>query len=198
MRLDAKRIFDAAMALPALVALSPLMLAIAIAVRVGSPGGAIYRGARVGRFGRNFQLLKFRTMTAGADTAGPLVTGAGDPRITRCGRFLRRTKLDELPSLWNVVKGDMSLVGPRPEHETAVALYTAAQREILSLRPGITGLATLKYRNEEKMLRFGPDLDRAYYEIMQDKLALDLEYLRRRNFKLDLKILLQTGRALFR
>jgi lipopolysaccharide/colanic/teichoic acid biosynthesis glycosyltransferase len=198
MRIDGKRIFDVVLAAPALAALCPVMLLIAAAVRITSPGGAIYKGLRIGRFGRPFRLVKFRTMRLGADASGPLVTGSGDPRVTSCGRFLRRTKLDELPSLWNVVKGDMSLVGPRPENEKAVALYTPQQREILNLRPGITSLATLKYRNEEALLAAGPALEEMYYRIMQDKLTLELTYLRKRSFALDLKILFQTVLALFR
>src|ERR1017187_3747063 len=116
-RIAVKRLLDIALAVPALVLLSPVLVVIAIAVRLESAGNPLYRGRRVGRFGMPFDLIKFRTMVPQADRLGPLVTASGDPRITRLGRLLRRTKLDELPSLWNVVKGDMSLVGPRPENE---------------------------------------------------------------------------------
>jgi len=197
-RIDGKRILDLSLAVPALVLLSPVMVVTAVLVKLDSRGGVLYRGRRIGRYGRPFYLIKFRTMVAGADRRGPLVTVAGDPRVTRLGRFLRRTKLDELPSLWNVVKGEMSLVGPRPENEVSVSLYTAEQRRVLSLRPGITSLATIKYRNEEELLAGRPSLDEAYFQIMQDKLSLELEYLRRRSIWLDLKILAQTVLALFR
>jgi lipopolysaccharide/colanic/teichoic acid biosynthesis glycosyltransferase len=193
-----KRSFDLLLAVPALLLLSPVMALVALLVKLDSQGPALYRGKRVGRFGRTFWLIKFRTMVTGADRAGPLVTGSGDPRITRVGRILRRTKLDELPGLWNVVKGEMSLVGPRPENERSAALYTARQRELLSLLPGITSLATVKYRHEEELLPCGPELDATYYGILQDKLNLELEYLKSRTLLLDVRILCQTALALFR
>lgn len=188
---------DLLLAIPALLLLLPLLAAIAILVKLGSPGPALYRGKRVGRFGRPFYLVKFRTMVTGADRSGPLVTGAGDSRVTRSGRLLRRTKLDELPSLWNVIKGEMSLVGPRPENERSAALYTEEQRQVLSLPPGITSLATLKYRHEEALLTAGADLESTYFQLMQDKLKLELQYVRTRSLGLDLKILFRTVLALF-
>jgi lipopolysaccharide/colanic/teichoic acid biosynthesis glycosyltransferase len=196
-RAAAKRLLDISLAVAALLISAPALVAIAIAVRLDSAGSPLYKGKRVGRFARPFNLIKFRTMVPDADRAGPLVTAAGDPRVTRLGRFLRRTKLDELPSLWNVVKGDMSLVGPRPENERSAALYNADQRAILSMRPGITSFATLKYRHEESLLASALDLDEAYFRIMQDKLGLDLEYMKRQSISLDLKILYRTGLALF-
>jgi len=196
-RIAAKRLLDIAFAVPALVLLSPVLVVLAIAVRLESAGNPMYRGRRVGRFGRPFQLIKFRTMVADADRAGPLVTASGDPRITRFGRLLRRTKLDELPSLWNVVKGDMSLVGPRPENERSATLYNTEQRKILLLRPGVTSLATLKYRHEEALLASAADLDDAYFRIMQDKLSLELEYMKRQSIWLDLNILCRTVLVLF-
>ena len=192
-----KRLLDVAVALPALVLLSPVLVVTAIAVRLESAGNPIYMGRRVGRFGKPFRLIKFRTMVPGADRAGPLVTASGDPRITSLGRFLRRTKLDELPTIWNVIKGDMSLVGPRPENERSAALYNTEQRRILSLRPGITSLATVKYRHEEALLASATDLDEAYFGVMQDKLSLELEYMKRQSIWLDLSILSRTVLALF-
>src|SRR5262249_54254296 len=147
-----KRVFDFCVAAIGLVALLPIMAVLAIAVKLTSPGEVVYRARRMGRFGQPFCMYKFRTMVTGADRIGPLVTAGDDPRITLLGRYLRHSKLDELPSLWNVLRGDMSLVGPRPENEVSVAQYTEAQRCVLKVRPGLTSLATLKYRNEEKLL----------------------------------------------
>jgi lipopolysaccharide/colanic/teichoic acid biosynthesis glycosyltransferase len=196
-RIAVKRLLDIALAVPALAMLSPVLIAIAIAVGLESPGSPLYRGRRVGRFGQPFNMIKFRTMVAEADRVGPHDTASGDPRITRLGRFLRRTKLDELPSLWNVAKGDMSFVGPRPENERSAALYSTEQRNILLMRPGITSLATLKYRHEEALLASAADLDEAYFRIMQDKLRLELEYMNRQSIWLDLNILCRTVLVLF-
>jgi lipopolysaccharide/colanic/teichoic acid biosynthesis glycosyltransferase len=193
-----KRISDLAISIVALVVSLPLMAVIAFAVKLSSAGEVIYRGQRIGRYGKPFQLYKFRTMVTGADRLGPLVTSSCDPRITRVGHLLRRTKLDELPSLWNVIKGDMSLVGPRPENPRSVMLYDEKQRAVLALRPGITSLATVKYRNEEQLLAGSQDLDAAYYHIMLDKLAMELDYLNQHNLWLDMKILSLTIAALFR
>jgi len=132
-----------------------------------------------------------------ADCHGPLVTAGDDWRMTRIGRILRRTKLDELPTLWNVLKGDMSFVGPRPENPKSAELYSEEQRRIWTLRPGITSLATVKYRNEESILAGAKNLDARYFEIMQDKLTLELEYVDRRSFYMDLAILLRTLLAIF-
>jgi lipopolysaccharide/colanic/teichoic acid biosynthesis glycosyltransferase len=192
-----KRMLDITLAVPALIVLFPLLLAVAAIVRLGSHGPALYRGKRIGRGGKPFYLLKFRTMVTDADRVGPLITAGGDPRVTAIGRVLRRTKLDELPCLWNVIRGDMSMVGPRPENEGSVQHYTTEQRRILSLRPGITSLATIKYRHEEAVLAGATDLDAAYYTIMQDKLRLELEYLARQNIRLDVAILYRTLLALF-
>jgi lipopolysaccharide/colanic/teichoic acid biosynthesis glycosyltransferase len=180
----------------ALLVLSGPLVGIGALVRLTSPGPALYAARRVGRHGREFRMYKFRSMVVGADQRGPLVTAAGDPRVTRLGRWLRRTKLDELPALWNVLIGEMSLVGPRPENPQAVRLYTDQQRRVLSVRPGLTSLATLKYRHEEDLLAHGPDLERSYFLIMQDKLRLDLDYLARASLLLDLQILAQTVAAL--
>jgi lipopolysaccharide/colanic/teichoic acid biosynthesis glycosyltransferase len=190
-----KRAFDFGVALGGLVMLSPLLAVAAALVKLGSPGPALYRGARVGREGREFQILKLRTMRAGADAQGPAVTGAADARITPIGRFLRRTKFDEVPQLVNVLRGEMSLVGPRPEHPDFVKHYTADQRQVLSVRPGITSPATLAFIKEEEML-VGADPAAQYVTtIMPQKLALDLDYVRTATFAGDLKLI---GRTLAR
>ena len=171
---------------------SPLLLAAGVAVRLSSPGPILYRGRRVGIGGAPFEMLKFRTMVVGADRRGPAVTLGGDDRVTSVGRILRRTKLDELPQLWNVLRGDMALVGPRPEHPDYVALYTPEQRRVLSVRPGVTGAGSVAYRHEEGHLQ-GPDAELRYREVLLPaKLALELDYLERRSLLLDLRLVLAT------
>ncbi len=187
-----KRALDCMAALLGLVLLWPFFLLVAAAIRLDSPGPVLYRATRIGKDGQPFTMWKFRTMTAGADCRGPAVTAGGDHRITHVGRWLRRSKIDELPQLLNVLRGEMSLVGPRPEDPRYVALYTPAQRAVLAMRPGITSLAAVKYRHEEKVLADAPDLEAAYRELMQEKLALDLEYVRRRSFWLDLRLIWAT------
>lgn len=193
-----KRLFDVVASGAGLILLSPLLLALALAVKLGSPGPIFYRANRVGRYGAPFKLLKFRSMVINADQIGPAVTGAADPRITRVGRFLRRTKLDELPQLINVLRGEMSVVGPRPEDPRYVALYTEEQRQVLNVRPGITSPASVAYRNEEAML-VDDDWEKYYVEqIMPAKLAVDLEYARNASLWRDVRVILGTLRALFR
>jgi lipopolysaccharide/colanic/teichoic acid biosynthesis glycosyltransferase len=193
-----KRTFDIVVSLLALIVLAPVIVIIALAVRLGSPGPIFYRATRVGRGGRPFTLYKFRSMVADADKRGPGITAAGDSRITPVGRVLRRTKLDELPQLINVLRGDMSMVGPRPEDPRYVALYTPEQREILSVRPGITSLASLRYRHEEAVLA-GIDWETRYIQqVMREKLAIDLEYVRRANLWQDISIIVRTFLALWR
>jgi len=188
-----KRTFDIVVALAGLAVTSPVLAIAALAVKLESPGPVFYRGARVGRDGQPFQILKLRTMRVNADRDGPAVTGARDPRVTSVGRILRRMKADELPQLVNVLRGEMSLVGPRPESPDFVKLYTSEQRKVLSVRPGITGPAAIAYINEEEMLGEG-DAEAAYVKaVMPEKLALDLEYLRSPSFAGDLKILARTA-----
>jgi lipopolysaccharide/colanic/teichoic acid biosynthesis glycosyltransferase len=195
----AKRAFDLVVGGALVVASAPIQAVLAAAVRASSPGPVLHRARRVGRGGVPFEILKFRTMVVGAASAGPGITAGGDPRVTRVGRLLRRTKLDELPQLWNVVRGDMSLVGPRPEDPRYVARYTPEQRRVLEVRPGITGLASVEYRNEEAVLAAAADLEQAYVdEVMPAKLVLDLCYVDRRSFALDLRILARTALALVR
>ena len=191
-----KRLFDAVAAGAGLALLSPVLLGIALAVRTHDGGPVLYRARRVGKDGQEFRLLKFRTMTPNADGTGPAVTRQGDVRVTRLGRFLRRTKLDELPQLLNVLQGDMSLVGPRPEDPRYVALYTPEQRQVLSVRPGITSAASLEYREEEALL-VGPNWEKEYREkVMPDKIAIDLAYIRGRSFWSDLRLIARTIRAI--
>ena len=187
-----KRAFDFGVALGGLVMLSPLLAAAAGLVKLGSPGPAIYRGVRVGRDGRTFEILKLRTMRSGADSGGPAVTIAEDVRITPIGRFLRRTKFDEVPQLVNVLRGEMSLVGPRPEHPDFVKLYSDDQRRVLSVRPGLTSPAALAYIKEEEMLAGGDPVDQYVTTIMPQKLALDLDYVGTATFAGDLKIIGRT------
>lgn len=185
-----KRGFDVAVSAAGLVLLSPVILAAALAVKLNSPGSAFYGGTRVGKDGRTFRILKLRTMRPQA--GGPAVTAGDDPRITSVGRLLRRTKIDELPQLFNVLKGDMSLVGPRPEDPKYVALYTPEQRAVLSVRPGITGPAVLAFIDEEEQLK-GGDPESAYVaNVMPQKLAADLRYVQTATFSGDLSILGRT------
>ena len=187
------RYLDFTGALVTLLLLSPLFLVIALAIRLTSPGPILYRARRVGRGGRPFHLYKFRSMVADADSVGGAITRAADPRITPIGRLLRNSKLDELPQLLNVLKGQMSFVGPRPEDPKYVALYTPQQRRLLSVRPGITSVASIRYRREETLLE-GDDVERLYTEeILPQKLMLELEYLKGRTIRSDLCVLLQTA-----
>ena len=191
-----KRTFDVVAASLGLAMTSPLILAAAVAVKLESNGPAFYSGTRVGRNGRLFRIHKLRTMRVDAGSSGPAVTAADDVRVTALGRWLRRTKADELPQLLNVVKGEMSLVGPRPEHPDYVRHYTSEQRRLLAVRPGMTGPTALAYLDEEEALR-GGDAEAVYVrEVMPRKLAADLEYIEKATFAGDLKILGQTGLAL--
>jgi lipopolysaccharide/colanic/teichoic acid biosynthesis glycosyltransferase len=193
-----KRTFDMLFALFLLLLLFPLLLIFALAIASTSAGGAFFRQERVGRNGRPFRLLKFRTMRPGSEAKGQLTIGGRDPRITSVGYFLRKTKLDELPQLWNVLIGDMSVVGPRPEVPKYVAMYSAGQRTILSVRPGITGMASIHYIDENELLARSADPERAYIEeVMPAKLALDMRYVKEQSFGLDLRIILATVRRVF-
>ena len=193
-----KRSFDLLFALLGLLLLWPVMLLVGLIIKFTDPGPIIYPATRVGKGGINFKMVKFRTMVQNADKVGPLVTAGNDPRITPIGRFLRKSKLDELPSLWNVLKGDMSFVGPRPENPKDASLYNDEQKQVLSVQPGITSLATIKYRHEEEILANATDLDQAYFQIMQDKLSIELDYIRNRSLNQDIKIIFQTLREILR
>jgi lipopolysaccharide/colanic/teichoic acid biosynthesis glycosyltransferase len=194
-----KRAFDLTVASCGLVLLFPLLVLLAALVRLGSPGPALFRQIRVGRGGHDFTLFKFRTMTVrqGTDTRS---FDAGDgSRVTPLGRLLRRTKLDELPQLWNVVRGDMALVGPRPEVRAWVAVYPERWAFVHAVRPGITDPASLLYRDEESLLAASPDPARTYREeILPHKLDLYETYLRNRSFLGDVIILVRTVFAVLR
>jgi lipopolysaccharide/colanic/teichoic acid biosynthesis glycosyltransferase len=191
-----KRFLDIVISTYGLIILSPFFLLIAVLIKFYSPGPVFYKATRVGRKGQTFKLYKFRSMVVNADKNGPAVTHAGDNRITPIGKFLRKTKLDELPQLFNVMKGDMSLVGPRPEDPHYVALYTPEQQKILYIRPGITGAASVVFRNEEQMLK-GDDWEKQYVEeVLPTKLAVDLEYAKKPTVLKDLSILVKTVQVL--
>lgn len=193
-----KRGFDVLVAGAGLLLTSPILLAAAVAIKLDSRGPVFYSGPRVGRGGRVFQIHKLRSMQTGADAKGPAVTAGDDVRITAVGRVLRRSKLDELPQLLNVLKGDMSLVGPRPEHPRYVESYTPEQRRLLDVRPGITGPAALAFIDEEQRLRGGDSESLYLAEVMPEKLALELDYIQRESFASDMGILLRTAGAVLR
>ncbi len=193
-----RRLFDILVAGSGLLLLSPLFVLVALAIKFNSLGPVFYRAQRVGKDGDLFRLFKFRSMVFGADKNGPGITVSGDARITSVGRFLRRSKIDELPQLLNVLLGDMSLVGPRPEDPRYVAHYTPEQRQALRVRPGITSAASLAYRHEEQMLA-GADWEVAYRtQVLPAKLAIDLDYLAHRTLLSDLRLILDTILAMFR
>jgi len=194
-----KRAFDAVVAGVGLIALSPVLAFLALRIKSQSPGPILYKGTRVGMNGQPFQMLKFRTMVVDADKIGGSSTPEDDPRITPIGKTLRKYKLDELPQLINVLKGDMSFVGPRPQVQWAVDLYTPEEREILTVRPGITDEASLKFSNEAEILKGSKDPDKDYIEkIHPEKMRLSREYVRNRSFSGDLSIIARTAGAIFK
>jgi lipopolysaccharide/colanic/teichoic acid biosynthesis glycosyltransferase len=187
-----QRVFDLAFTVPGLIILSPLLLILSIAVKAYDRGPVFYRGKRMGTEGRVFDLFKFRTMVVDADKVGGGVTVARDARITPVGRLLRKYKLDELPQLFNVVAGDISLVGPRPEDPRITAHYTPEQKRVLQFRPGITSPASLYFRNEEALLS-GPDWEMKYFsDILPRKLEMELAYFPDRTILSDLAIVMKT------
>ncbi len=193
-----KRLFDLFLAAVLLILASPAMLAVALIVRLTSTGPIFYRQWRVGKEGREFRLIKFRTMTH-AGQRGPSVTCAGDRRITAAGRVLRKWKLDELPQLLNVLRGEMSFVGPRPDVAEYLTSLSREEQKILCLRPGITGSATLHYRNEEQLLTNVPSSQLKYVyctQVLPEKVRIDLDYARSAGFLSDLAILLRTVRVI--
>jgi lipopolysaccharide/colanic/teichoic acid biosynthesis glycosyltransferase len=190
----AKRAFDVLLSAGALVALSPLLAAIWLRMKVDADGPVVYPGLRVGLGGRQFRMYKFRSMVVNADAIGGPSTADNDPRLTKTGRTLRRYKLDELPQLFNVLKGDMSFVGPRPQVPQEVAEYTEEERELLAVRPGITDWASIRFHNEGEILAGHPDPDAAYAELIRpEKMRLGLRYVREATFREDLRILWATG-----
>ena len=193
-----KRLFDLLVSFLALLALSPIMLVIACWVLLDSRGGVLYSQLRVGRGNKDFRMFKFRTMRSGADKAGLLTVGGRDPRVTAAGYYLRRFKLDELPQLINILLGDMSLVGPRPEVRKYVDMYSPEQMAVLKARPGLTDYASLEYFDENMLLEQSPDPEKTYIEqIMPAKLALNLKYIRERSIMVDLGIIFKTVARIF-
>jgi lipopolysaccharide/colanic/teichoic acid biosynthesis glycosyltransferase len=192
-----KRLFDLVASLAALVLLSPLMAFLAWRIKQYDGGPVLYAGRRVGKDGKPFGMYKFRSMVLNADKIGGSSTPDDDPRITPIGKTLRRYKLDELPQLFNVVKGEMSLVGPRPQVQWAVDLYTPEQRGVLTVPPGITDYASVRFPNEGEILKGSTDPDRDYMEkIHPEKMRLSLEYVRQRSLLTDLKVIAQTFLAI--
>ena len=188
-----KRIFDIVASGFGLLVMSPVFLILAIWIKLDSKGPVFYRQVRVGRKNRDFRIFKFRSMRVGADKMGLITVGGHDPRVTRSGYFIRKYKLDEFPQLINVFIGDMSLVGPRPEVRKYVDLYTSEQTQVLDVRPGVTSLASIRYRNENELLEKVEDSDQYYINVvMQDKLAIDLEYIRNVSFGYDIRLVFQT------
>jgi lipopolysaccharide/colanic/teichoic acid biosynthesis glycosyltransferase len=178
------RFFDIIFSIAAVIVLIPLFVIIYILIIVESRGGGFYLQDRVGKDGIEFKLFKFRTMLKGADRYGLITVGGKDPRLTKSGFILRRFKLDELPQLFNVIKGDMSLVGPRPEVRKYVDLYTAEQRKVLDVRPGITDYASIRYVDENVILGSASDPEKVYVqEIMPAKICLNMKYIRNKNLK---------------
>lgn len=173
--------------------LSPFFLVAALLIMLDSRGGVFYCQTRVGKNGKDFRLYKFRTMTSGSDKKGLITVGAKDSRITRVGYFLRKYKLDELPQLINVLKGEMSLVGPRPEVRKYVEMYTPEQRRVLSVRPGITDYASIEYVDENRILGEAENPDKAYIEkIMPDKIRYNMRYIEHKSVKEYFKIIFLT------
>jgi lipopolysaccharide/colanic/teichoic acid biosynthesis glycosyltransferase len=187
------RCFDALFSGLGIIVLSPVFLVVYIAIRLESKGGGLYKQVRVGRYGKDFYLYKFRSMRTGADKQGLITIGGHDPRITRVGYVIRKYKLDELPQLFNVLRGDMSLVGPRPEVRKYVDLYTEEQRRVLSVRPGITDYASITYVDENSILGAASNPDEIYVEqIMPDKIKQNMQYINCHSVKEYFKIIFLT------
>ena len=194
-----RAVFDRAVVLLALVVLSPLLLVTALLVRLSSPGPVIFRQVRVGQHGRHFEIYKFRTMYVARDSGSGQVSPEGDPRVTRVGRVLRAWYLDELPQLFNVLKGDMGLVGPRPETPDFVALYTPGERAVLAVRPGLAGPSTLGFMDEAERLAGCDDPLELYRSVLiHERVRLDLGYLERRSFGYDVRLLVKQVVAIAR
>lgn len=196
----AKRIFDLVFVIPGIVVLLPIMAIIAVLVKIDSPGPALFRQVRVGRFGHEFRICKFRTMSAASDSDGPKVTAGNDARITAVGRVLRRYKLDELPQLFNVLKGEMSLVGPRPEVPDYVKYYPDDIRQkVFSVPPGLTDYAAIEFRNESELLDQAQDPVSTYVQdVLPQKLKLYERYVAERSLLLDVRLILRTFAAIAR
>ncbi|MGG7058002.1 sugar transferase [Clostridium tertium] len=188
-----KRIFDFLLSLFGIIILSPIFIIVSIAIKLDSKGRILFLQKRVGRYGKEFNIYKFRTMVTDAEKLGKQITVGKDNRITKVGAFLRKFKIDELPQLFNVLKGDMSLVGPRPEVPKYVALYNKEQRKVLDIRPGITDMASLRYKDENDILGKVDNPEEYYINvIMKDKLNLNLEYIEKSNVFFDIYLIIKT------
>lgn len=188
-----KRLFDLVASACGLIVLSPLFVVLAVWIKLDSAGPVFYRQTRVGRYGKDFRIFKFRSMCVGADKGSPVTIGGRDPRVTRSGYYIRKYKLDELPQLINVFVGDMSLVGPRPEVRHYVDYWTAEQMHVLDVRPGITDPASIRFRNENELMAQADDPEEYYIRvIMQEKLKLYLEYVAHRTFLGDIGLIFKT------
>ena len=193
-----KRFFDIIVSFFGLIIVSPILGVIAILIKISSPGPVFYKGERVGRYGKLFKIYKFRTMISDAEKAGIWSTSVNDPRLTKIGKFLKKYQIDELPQLINVLKGEMSLVGPRPQVPWAVELYNEEEKTLLNLQPGMTDWASLWNFHEGEILKGSKDADKDYLEkIHPEKMRLALEYARHHSFWIDLKIILKTIIAIF-
>lgn len=194
-----KRLFDIVFSISGILILSPFFILISILVMVTSAGGAFYRQVRVGKNGKEFKLFKFRTMRMGSDKAGALTIGMRDSRITRIGYYLRKYKLDELPQLFNVLIGDMSFVGPRPEVPKYVALYTPEQKSVLKVKPGITDYASIVYSEENALLANAENPEELYInKVMPAKLKLNMRYIQDMSLRTDMGIILKTIGKIFK
>lgn len=192
-----KRFLDVTLSVLVLLLLSPLFIIISVIIACESRGGIIYTQIRVGRYNKDFKLLKFRTMYTGADQKGLITVGEHDARITPFGYFLRKSKMDEFPQLINIIKGDMSIVGPRPEVRHYVDMYTEEQMKVLSVRPGLTDYASLVYIDENKLLENQEDPEEFYiHEMMPRKLELNLKYIEQQSLKTDAVLIFKTLRAI--
>lgn len=192
-----KRFFDVVASGFGLIVLSPLFLVLAIWIKCDSKGPVFYRQVRVGRGNKDFRIFKFRSMRVGADKGSLVTIGGHDPRVTRSGYFIRKFKFDELPQLINVLVGDMSLVGPRPEVRHYVDYWTPEQMHVLDVRPGITDPASIKFRNENELMEQAEDSEKYYIEvIMQEKIKLYLEYVEKHSFLYDFGLILKTFKVI--
>lgn len=188
-----KRIFDFLVSLVGIIILSPVFIIVSIAIKIDSRGSILFLQKRVGKDGKEFNIYKFRTMVTDAEKLGKQITIGNDSRITKVGAFLRKFKIDELPQLFNVLLGDMSLVGPRPEVPKYVALYNDEQKKVLSIRPGITDMASLRYKDENDILGKVDNPEEYYINvIMKDKLSLNLEYIEKSNVFFDIYLIVKT------
>lgn len=188
-----KRIFDIVSSGIGLFILSPIFIILGIWIKLDSSGPVFYKQVRVGKNGKDFKIFKFRSMKLDSDKQGLITVGGRDPRVTNSGYYIRKYKLDEIPQLINVFIGDMSIVGPRPEVRKYVELYNEEQLKVLTVRPGITDTASIKYRNENELLEKADDPDKMYIdEIMPDKLKYNLEYIEKKSFFYDIKLIFMT------